>query len=333
MRYAIPLLGDRVAPRCTFADSILLVTLRRGRITEQATVRMDGTTWADLARVLSDQRVDTMVCGGISRSTRDSIRANHVEIVENVAGRSEEILQAIQRGVLEPGYGLASAEYRKGTLPDDPDRSPRRLGRRRRAHPAGESAPVEPAINCLACTDRRCLRGESCPSLARFSIDKPSASDERILASAMDVAFEEERTLCRIAELVYFCLGMDYRRIGLAFCIDLLEPATVLAGVLQRFFEVFPVCCRVGGVLLDEPGDHVQAGYDPNITACNPLGQAAVLNSLHTDLNVMVGLCVGVDCVFSTESNAPTTTLFVKDKSLANNPIGAVYSHYYLQDI
>jgi uncharacterized metal-binding protein len=40
-----------------------------------------------------------------------------------------------------------------------------------------------------------------------------------------------------------------------------------------------------------------------------------------------------VDCLFAGESRAPVTTIFVKDKSLANNPIGAVYSHYYLKDI
>ena len=62
-------------------------------------------------------------------------------------------------------------------------------------------------------------------------------------------------------------------------------------------------------------------------------GQAALLNALGTDLNVIVGLCVGVDCVFARHSDAPVTTIFVKDKSLANNPIGAVYSHYYLKDI
>jgi uncharacterized metal-binding protein len=60
---------------------------------------------------------------------------------------------------------------------------------------------------------------------------------------------------------------------------------------------------------------------------------ADYLNAKKTDLNVLVGFCVGADCVFNRESEAPVTTLFVKDKSLANNPIGAVYSRYYLTDI
>jgi uncharacterized metal-binding protein len=66
---------------------------------------------------------------------------------------------------------------------------------------------------------------------------------------------------------------------------------------------------------------------------CNPEAVAKALNMRNTDLNVLVGLCVGADCIFNRSSGAPVTTIFVKDKSLANNPIGAVYSHYHLEDI
>ncbi|MBD3219126.1 MAG: DUF1847 domain-containing protein, partial [candidate division Zixibacteria bacterium] len=69
-----------------------------------------------------------------------------------------------------------------------------------------------------------------------------------------------------------------------------------------------------------------------NIT-CNPVGQAKMLNKIDTDINIIVGLCMGVDCIFSKESKAPVSTLFVKDKSLAHNPVGALYSDYYLKEI
>ena len=43
-----------------------------------------------------------------------------------------------------------------------------------------------------------------------------------------------------------------------------------------------------------------------------------------TDLNVLCGLCVGHDAVFSIVSQAPVTTLIAKDRVLAHNPIGAL---------
>ena len=73
-----------------------------------------------------------------------------------------------------------------------------------------------------------------------------------MLEAALDISSEVERTLCRLSELVYFCLEMRYRRIGLAFCQDLLDASRILASVLRRFFEVVPVWCKVGGVAEDD---------------------------------------------------------------------------------
>ena len=50
-------------------------------------------------------------------------------------------------------------------------------------------------------------------------------------------------------------------------------------------------------------------------------------------MNVVVGFCVGADSVFNRCSDAPVTAVFLKDKSLANNPIGAVYSRQVLDRI
>jgi uncharacterized metal-binding protein len=39
-------------------------------------------------------------------------------------------------------------------------------------------------------------------------------------------------------------------------------------------------------------------------------------------------LCVGHDAIFSKISKAPVTTLVAKDRVLAHNPAGAIYSRY-----
>ena len=58
---------------------------------------------------------------------------------------------------------------------------------------------------------------------------------------------------------------------------------------------------------------------------CNPIGQATFLNKAETDLNIMLGLCVGHDSLFIKYSSAPVTVFAVKDRVLAHNPIGALY--------
>ena len=61
---------------------------------------------------------------------------------------------------------------------------------------------------------------------------------------------------------------------------------------------------------------------------CSPVGQAALLAKAGTQLNVVIGLCVGHDSLFFMHSKAPATVLIAKDRVLAHNPAGALYSRY-----
>ena len=100
-------------------------------------------------------------------------------------------------------------------------------------------------------------------------------------------------------------------------------------------FDVVPVCCKIGGASSQEiSGTSAELAGAPTgrALACNPLAQAAILNQRDTDINLVVGLCIGADALLTRASRAPVTTLFVKDRSLANNPIGALYSDYYLRE-
>jgi uncharacterized metal-binding protein len=180
------------------------------------------------------------------------------------------------------------------------------------------------------CADRKCFIGEPCWNLGGL-VAGITKSSRRMIDAALDVSQEKDRILCRVSELIYFGLEMSFSRIGIAYCTDLWEPAEILTGVLRRFFEITPVCCKVGGIAESEMLGTSDSGDGP--IACNPFGQAEVLNRAETQLNVIVGLCLGADCLFTSASHAPVTTLLVKDKSLAHNPIGALYSEYYLKEI
>ncbi len=59
---------------------------------------------------------------------------------------------------------------------------------------------------------------------------------------------------------------------------------------------------------------------------CNPILQARLLNEAKTDLNVVIGLCVGHDSLFYKYAEAYTTTLVTKDRVTGNNPAAALYT-------
>jgi uncharacterized metal-binding protein/predicted Fe-Mo cluster-binding NifX family protein len=338
MRICIPLLGERVAPRYNIADTLLLLTLHHARITSRTKLPSTGRTWIDFKKVLTEQAVNVLVCGGIKREDRESIRSQRICIIENVACTAAEAIDALKQGTLRPGFGFTatgqSAQHQRGN-PERPAMASSGIGipiENQARQPGVESAP---GPDCLACRERICLQGEPCRPPLPGGPPACTLEQQVVLEAARDIAFEEERTLCRLAELVYLCLEMKYRKIGVAFCIELVEPAEILTGVLRRFFTVYPVCCKIGGISMADPYSAVpESSTEPanKRIACNPLAQAEALHAVGTDLNIIVGLCVGVDCIFTMASHAPVTTLFVKDKSLANNPIGALYSDYYLKE-
>jgi uncharacterized metal-binding protein len=338
MRYGIPLLKNRVSPRCTIADSLMLIIQINGELESHRIVKLENGAWTGLVRLLLENQVDTFVAGGIDRETRQLLTSHRLNIIDNVACTVDELLDAVARNALQPNYGFLSesTDLPSNFIPaaDATENAKQKLG------PCETSWETQGAnlirFNCLKCNNRVCLRGAPCYPGAAESYRETVEHYQATLETARDISCEVDRNLCRVAELVYFCLGMKYQRVGVAFCIDLIEPAGILTGLLERYFKVFPVCCKVGGIPIADPllrADKHRQEMTPSSIACNPIGQADILNRLNTDINIIAGLCMGTDCLFTQASQAPVTTLFVKDKSLANNPIGAVYSDYYLNEV
>jgi hypothetical protein len=62
---------------------------------------------------------------------------------------------------------------------------------------------------------------------------------------------------------------------------------------------------------------------------CNPIAQASTLNRAGTDMNVIMGLCVGHDMLFVKHADAPTTTLVAKERVTGHNPVAALYGNHF----
>jgi uncharacterized metal-binding protein len=61
---------------------------------------------------------------------------------------------------------------------------------------------------------------------------------------------------------------------------------------------------------------------------CSPVGQAEILASVGTQLNVVIGLCVGHDSLFFMHSRVPATVLIAKDRVLGHNPVACLYTSH-----
>ena len=125
-----------------------------------------------------------------------------------------------------------------------------------------------------------------------------------------------------------FARQAGFKRLGLAFCIGLAEEAQVIERILAKEFEVVSACCKVSGIRKQQLDLSQIDPDDAGEVMCNPAGQADLLNQAGTELNIVCGLCVGHDAIFSRQSQAPVTTLIAKDRVLGHNPVAAIYNPY-----
>ncbi len=136
----------------------------------------------------------------------------------------------------------------------------------------------------------------------------------------------------RIREIVELCRNMNYRKVGVAFCIGLKKEAKIFCKILrERGIAVESICCKNGSydkteVGIPEDGKLKPGEFEPS---CNPIAQAWFLAHTDADLFVMIGLCVGHDSLFlryaARFSDAPVTVLAVKDRVTGHNPCAALY--------
>jgi uncharacterized metal-binding protein len=133
--------------------------------------------------------------------------------------------------------------------------------------------------------------------------------------------------LTRVEEVAAFAKRINAKKIGIATCVGLINETKAFIKFLDaQGISSYTVACKVGAVDKTEigiPPEHkIKKGEHES--ACNPVLQARILAREKTDLNVIVGLCVGHDSMFIKYSEAPTTYLVVKDRVLAHNPVGAL---------
>ena len=133
----------------------------------------------------------------------------------------------------------------------------------------------------------------------------------------------------RILEVKEFAQKMNFQHLGLAFCIGLRREAKAVEKFYSGHgFKVTSVVCKVGQVPKEKIGikDDEKIAIGQYETMCNPILQALVLNDAGTDLNILLGLCVGHDSLLLKYSEALCTVLAVKDRLLGHNPMAAVYN-------
>jgi uncharacterized metal-binding protein len=214
---------------------------------------------------------------------------------------------------------------------------------------------TETRANCAECpfknADKRCVSVEGrhpddCPTRLQEDVIakamheylKPEVREFALQASLQEAegyadrerGYEHVRPVKpRILEIAEFARRMQYARLGLIFCAGLAKEGRAAAAYYRaKGFEVVSVLCKVGCVPKEtlgvQDGQKIAVGRPESM--CNPITQAMIANEARTQLNILLGLCVGHDSLVLKYCEAPCTVLAVKDRLLGHNPLAAVYT-------
>jgi uncharacterized metal-binding protein len=194
--------------------------------------------------------------------------------------------------------------------------------------------------SCSDCGDRSCYRNDKkYPSFCLTLANKKGAQETKdlytsdsfeakLLRLAGEVEAEYYGRMTRVEETVTLAKKMGFKKIGIATCFALMDETAILAQSL-RSADLDPkaVICKVGSIDKCDLGvpDEMKLMPGHKEATCNPVLQAKALNEWGAELNIVMGLCVGHDCLFNQNSQAPVTTLVVKDRVLGHNPVQAFY--------
>ncbi|MFX0022646.1 MAG: DUF1847 domain-containing protein [Candidatus Hermodarchaeota archaeon] len=202
---------------------------------------------------------------------------------------------------------------------------------------------------CFKCdSTNHCSRGKpnksigNCPMIINPEIAKEVKdiydTDEFVKNSIKVASIVEAQGYIhwpRLKDTIEYAKGMKYTKLGIASCVGLQKEAELTAEILEKYgFQVYSVCCKTGAIPKTNFGVPKEftmmskTGYPIGFVNCNPVAQALLLNKAKTDMNIIIGLCVGHDITFTHLSDAPVTTFIAKDRSNPHNPATILYTHY-----
>lgn len=156
--------------------------------------------------------------------------------------------------------------------------------------------------------------------------------NRRSMIAAAEIEHDYYLQYTRVEEIMAYARKMGMKKLGIATCVGLIRESQTLAKILRyNGFEVYGVACKAGVQKKASVGIPERCN-EIGENMCNPILQAKLLNAAGTELNIVMGLCVGHDSLFYKYSDALVTTCVAKDRVTGHNPVAALYgSEFYFK--
>ena len=94
MKIAMPIYNDSISNVFDFAHRLLLVDIENGKETNRSEVALESQLLPQRTGQLKDLGIDVLICGAISRTLAEMVKASGIEVLPYVTGSIDNILEA-----------------------------------------------------------------------------------------------------------------------------------------------------------------------------------------------------------------------------------------------
>ena len=113
VKVAVPRMGENVAPCFEYCATMSVFTVEGGRVVDRIDFPLSSTEPLDRIRLLRDQNVSTIICGGVEATYESMVRAGGIEVIAWVSGTVDDLLELYLRGQLVEGSDRADRSEKR----------------------------------------------------------------------------------------------------------------------------------------------------------------------------------------------------------------------------
>ena len=114
MKVAIPVFQTKISPRFDEAQGFIMLETENNGVVARENLSTKGWTVIEKMRQLLEQRVGTLICGGIDRSSLQYLSFNGINVYSWVTGEVEDAVACFLDNRMKPGIILGERGVMKG---------------------------------------------------------------------------------------------------------------------------------------------------------------------------------------------------------------------------
>lgn len=101
MRIIVPIWEDKVSPVLDTASKLLIVDTAGGKSISRAETLLDEQDFSRRCFRIRKLGADIIICGAVSRSFSERLKASGIRMIQGISGNIEDILDAYFNGNLQ----------------------------------------------------------------------------------------------------------------------------------------------------------------------------------------------------------------------------------------